>query len=99
MLEFNNDENDCTFELVVQVRHKDKNGNLIPTGKTRTIKTNDASRLAEFWENNEIKNKKKKHYNKNKKKNKQILPNSVQANQILRDMAIYAEKKQQERNK
>ena len=56
-------EHDGCFELTLQVR--DKNGN--PTGKTRSFRTNEASRLATWFEQTIFRSTKKKAKNIDKK--------------------------------
>lgn len=70
-----------SYELVLVVR--DPKGN--PTGRTKSIKTDDANELAAFWDSYQITPKKKK--KKKKKKNKEEkLPGGKEAEAILKDM-------------
>lgn len=80
-----------SFELEVQVR--DKHGN--PTGKTKTIRTNNASEIAEFWEKNSTPEKpkaKKGKKRKRGKKKKEYVPNAKEAESILKK--LYNKKEQ-----
>ncbi len=70
-----------TFELMIQI--KDHQGN--PTGRTKTIATDEPSKLAYFWYRNRAPQKKKKGKN-----NANGLPNAQQANNILK--AQYGDK-------
>lgn len=67
-----------SFELVMVMRDRDGN----PTGKTRTIVTDESDKLYDFYMRNKGKPKRKK---KNKVK-KDALPNASQADRILAEL-------------
>ncbi len=65
-----------TFELTVQIR--DSQGK--PTGRTKTITSDDAGKISQFWYRNRPLHKKKGN------KNPSQVPNNKEATKILKEM-------------
>lgn len=74
------------FSITIQLR--DKKGRLL--NKTKTYHTDSAASLADFYERNAFKQRKKKH------SDTKNLPKKEQADKLLAEAAQYAELKQQE---
>ena len=77
-----------TFEIVVVMRDKDN----IPTGHVKTLQTDSAAHISDFWQRNRSKIKRKK-------KTKGPLPSASQATKIVEDVEKYREEKHSDRLK
>lgn len=74
------------FELVSQVRDKDGQ----PTGKTKSLATDDSGELWQHYMKHKAKPKHKKRSKDKIAKDARSLPRSQEAEKIVRDMASYA---------
>ena len=92
------DSHEPTFELVMYP--KDSQGNPLP--HTKSVTTDTPFKLWRFWMNNHRPKKKAKgSHVKRKGKNaryKEVLPKGKEADNLAKEVAKYAEKKQQERD-
>ena len=77
-------EPSTSFSITVVLR----DGDGVPTGKTKSFYTDSSDDLSDFWERNKHKPRRKK--NKNKLKKGEKLPDAKQASEILQKM--YANK-------
>lgn len=83
-LHFQGTPDNSSFELTVIVR--DASGQ--PTGRTKTIQTDDSHKLWEFWMRH-------KGRPRRKKKKRENVPNAKEADKIMTQMKDYIPKKKQ----